>query len=683
MIACPNCRSGEVLEERHIPLPTGKLSARARVLMLSIKGLFTGIQVGCVLAILAGMLTTIVFNDPESPYGPTIREWLTQNLGFVPPAILLNPCSFIVMAAVGLVVFQLLTTTIVGWLSKTSSSLRLKRRPLKDWPRIYLRTCISCGLHWTWTPGQKTIHKAAETLPNFACPQCGTEIDQAFEKISRSCPRCGFTLPTPKALRKEQKIQRFRAYQPYLQILASHWEGTYEPTRTIKPSSEGDLIALFDTYRRTLGEDPYVEPGYEPTGYIRNHQPERSEILAFLQVYLQFLDGERDLAIIGFQRLTQSHPHFVEPWIWLSALEGDPEIRRAHLEQAIAFEPAHPLALDALAMVRGEASPHFSGIRIEDERAITLVRCSQCGGGLINEPDGENVVCAYCGHVADFHAAVIEEAPRVSTLRLKRFTSSSRWVEVEVAWRCQGCGAELAMNQRIAEICVYCGSLNTRIDEHEPWYEQPGGLLPFAITQAQAIERIQHELKPILRAKSSIIKSFRGDDKEPYGIYVPYWRFDGVIEIRWLYREGDQITSSRRGKKILFEGVHLPAVTVPPLSCLDLLQPYPLRQVVPYEPARLADRPAQRYDLDVEMVVEDAYDIMLWMAQWKEGLPITTTSDGQHKAYRSLQVNNMTYRLLLLPIWVTRLNVDETQLLALVNGSTGRVALSSPLIRSV
>ena len=108
---------------------------------------------------------------------------------------------------------------------------------------------------------------------------------------------------------------------------------------------------------------------------------------------------------------------------------------------------------------------------------------------------------------------------------------------------------------------------------------------------------------------------------------------------------------------------------------LDKLLPFPLRRAVEFEPERLADHCAQIYDLDATLVVEDAYDIMIWMAQWRKGLPVTVTGDGDKASYRAFQVSSVTYRLVYVPIWVARFRQRDSQRLVLINGVTGRVAI--------
>jgi len=434
------------------------------------------------------------------------------------------------------------------------------------------------------------------------------------------------------------------------------------------------------THRRALGEDPWIEPGYQPAGYVRKTPVKDAEIHLFTAAYLHLFRGEREETSRLLWKLVEANPDFPEPWIWLSAIEDDPNERKILLENAFKLDPAHPLAVDALTVLKGDDLQGKSEDSFE-ERSLTLVRCSWCGGRLTDDPKGSGVVCAYCGSLSEFNTMEIREAPLVCTLRLRRFEEDKRWEGLNASWHCRGCGAELIMTHQFAETCLYCGSLNLRIDRELSWREGPDALLPFKISKVRAERFVRDaliadfELSAELGAHAQDALLMRVETLE--ALYIPFWCFDGEVERRWMVGKGSQWMYKDRGKRIFFEGVHLPAVTTPPPSHLDGLFPFPLRQAVAFEPERLADHPAQLHDLDVTLAVEDAYDIMLWMAQWREGVPVTTTGAGQGAAYRLFQVSSMTYRLVLVPVWTARVRLNGILRLVLVNGATGRAMVGS------
>lgn len=281
--------------------------------------------------------------------------------------------------------------------------------------------------------------------------------------------------------------------------------------------------------------------------------------------------------------------------------------RIACLDKAVHLEPAHPLALDALDIARGKASPTAGRQEPVSESTIVVVRCSQCSGKLHYEPGTEAVQCRYCGHEISLQGADLPgpKAPSVTTLWLLRRYLSGIGDKVERVLYCQACGAELTLScpllgtHHLAQECAYCGSPHVRVEDDPCRPEQPDGLLPFEVDEKGATDAVcgaEHAAPEI---------------KALQGLYVPFWMFDGVVEVRWLQRYQGQAPASAREEKVRYDNLLFPAVDIPPPSLLDEIPPFHLYKLVSYEAHFLADWPAQLPNLDVEVVVEDAYDALL------------------------------------------------------------------------
>ncbi|MFN2182609.1 MAG: hypothetical protein ACK2UU_01400, partial [Anaerolineae bacterium] len=114
--------------------------------------------------------------------------------------------------------------------------------------------------------------------------------------------------------------------------------------------------------------------------------------------------------------------------------------------------------------------------------------------------------------------------------------------------------------------------------------------------------------------------------------------------------------------------------------------PFDLGALVPYEPRLLANRPAELYSLDVEAAVETAQASMLRQAvraattrDLEPLLRLEDDDEEEREVRRSFRVTSATYQLVLLPAWAALLEVKGRLRVALVNGQTGKMALSRPL----
>jgi hypothetical protein len=134
------------------------------------------------------------------------------------------------------------------------------------------------------------------------------------------------------------------------------------------------------------------------------------------------------------------------------------------------------------------------------------------------------------------------------------------------------------------------------------------------------------------------------------------------------------------GKQLMmFDNLVYSAMDFPPNWLLKQILPYRLGAVVPYEPRLLANLPAALYQRDVEVVVQQAYNLMLARAVWRKKSLMLAQASDYAELRRTFQVTTVTYQLILLPVWVALALREREYRLVLVNGQTGRVIFSSPL----
>jgi Zn finger protein HypA/HybF involved in hydrogenase expression len=581
-----------------------------------------------------------------------LRQLLLQKWGWAPPLVCVNPCVGFIITSIGAFLLWPFWMKMAGVAETFLRSVRPSHDQPGEASYTYQRTCRSCGFQWEWKPGQTptTVRVGPDLVSR---EKKGTSLQLQASKQQRRSD-----------LQREQAL----AYQPFLDELVSHWEGTHIPEPDFLVETESGVQAFFQRYQRALGEPLYIRAGHHATGFLRRYYPNSKEIQSFVGAYVNLRRGNLDMAVKTLKDLTAAQIQFADPWLWRSAVAADSTERRIFLEQAVQSEPAHPLAATAMAVARGDLSPSNKSQEHSQERIITLVRCSQCGGALRYEPSQTEVICMYCGHQVDVMETTLTSpaAPLVTVLRLQRLYQGFSWAEAEEIVSCRACGAELTASHLLAQSCAYCGSTNVIVQDSRRAFEQPDGILPFQIDEKVVINA--------LRRDATNYKL-----NQLYGIYVPFWVFNGTVESRWMGVEGGRALWTKLDRKFVFDDLLLPGVDVPPISFLDQLLPFDMGAVVPYEHSYLADWPAQLYNLDVEPVVEDAYDNMLSLANHQAGPPVATgealsvRTRNSTRIARYFQVISVTYQLKLLPVWVALVQKGDRYRLTLVHGQTGKV----------
>ncbi len=528
----------------------------------------------------------------------------------------------------------------------------------------------------------------------FICPQCAHKSSYDPHKGPARCPRCGYS-PAPGqqahglvARSKEPRLEhtpraREELRQRLLDEILSLWDGTFQPDPQFELPAFSDIEDFYTDYRWALGDDLFGSSGiWELSATAQKRERRARE--SFVAAYFALRRGDRTGATEQLQELAESHPDFVDAWVWLAATAAEKDERIQFLDEALVRDPAHPLARDAMAVLRGRVSP------AQRQRGVgaqsTAVRCPKCGGSLEYEPGAKEVICAHCGHTLRLPETNIVDgkARLVGDLRLERKFQGHSWQQVERVLQCQSCGAELTMTRHLAKPCLFCGSPNVLDRDARQGIEQPDGFLPFSVDKSTASET----LGSAVRGSQRFLR-IRGSDQklrihELQALYLPYWVFDGFVEVRTarmsLFDRHDPRAKPLVTRELLmFENILLSGLVTPPQEFLAGILPFDVAALVPYEPRLLADWPAALYSLDVETAVETARASML-RAAMRAREPLVRIEDGEEDdVRRGYRVTSATYQLVLLPAWAALLETRGKLRAALVNGQTGKAVVSRPL----
>jgi hypothetical protein len=122
---------------------------------------------------------------------------------------------------------------------------------------------------------------------------------------------------------------------------------------------------------------------------------------------------------------------------------------------------------------------------------------------------------------------------------------------------------------------------------------------------------------------------------------------------------------------VLVDDLPLPASRKPSAIFLQLIPTFELRALKPYDPRFLASWPAEIYDVPMADASLDARSQTY--ARYKKELPYTLGNVNLvHTSSANLMVES--FKLNLLPVWMTEIPFDGREHLVLINGQNGLVA---------
>ena len=411
--------------------------------------------------------------------------------------------------------------------------------------------------------------------------------------------------------------------------------------------------------------------------------------------------GKFDEAVKAFYRAIDNQADFLDPHLWIAKIVDDPETRRKHLETVLAYDLNHPEATRELLILRGEISAdalpdaYYDPQQVEVGGAVGTktqnLRCQRCGSpGMTTDDLTGLIVCGSCNYVEKPKTAAAGIG-MLNTALLKRRSQAVVWVVGERLLHCKSCGAERTIPaNKLSERCPYCGSNHVIEKDALNTFQQPDGLIPFAITRQQSADLIKAKLDGWMSRMSSLFDNNKVSRATLEGVYLPFWMFDASVEIRrttvvenpgmGYSRESTRRHAAQMGyqTEIVYDAVNdvgVCAVKSPAPLLTEKLGRYDLDTMQPYTPPLLASHPAQLYDIDFDKASLDARSKI--GNEMRERHAVAAEKGKQVNLFPS--VKNMTFQLVLMPVWVgTLYESDGDVRTALVNGQTGRIALGKP-----
>lgn len=326
--------------------------------------------------------------------------------------------------------------------------------------------------------------------------------------------------------------------------------------------------------------------------------------------------------------------------------------------------------------------------------------CAKCGAKLVFAPGTTNLRCEYCGHEnqiaisqqpveeLDFDAALSDLAGKQES-------------EDRIVCHCDSCGADVPMKPGVtSQACPFCGTPIVA-EALSKKLIRPRSLLPFAITRQQAQALFERWLSSLWWAPSNL-KKFAAVDGKLAGMYIPYWTYDARAVTPYTGERGDDYWDTQtymttvNGKPTMrtrqvrrtrwrsvsgvvndrFDDVLVAASSSLPHEKLEALGDWDTKALVPYTDEFLSGFGAESYTVDLKEGFGRARLII------EDGIRATIRSDigGDHQRIHSMspRYSGITFKHILVPIWIAAYRYSGNSYRFLVNGRTGTVSGDRP-----
>ncbi len=325
--------------------------------------------------------------------------------------------------------------------------------------------------------------------------------------------------------------------------------------------------------------------------------------------------------------------------------------------------------------------------------------CDTCGSDLRYAPDAGQLVCDHCGNVqaiegGGFHLQPIAELDLRAGLRAD--LPAEQMEETRVT-TCPNCAAQVEFGiGKHATECPFCAT-PVVVDTGTNRHIKPRAVLPFALTENVARDAMKDWLGSLWFAPNGL-KDYARKGRRMQGIYVPYWTYDADTRSSYSGQRGTVYyvtqTVMRDGKRVqqrvakvswraasgrvsrFFDDVLVLASKSLPKTYTDALEPWDLSALEPYAPEYLAGFRAEAYSVSLEDGFIEARNHMDRIIE--RDVKFDIGGDRQRIHNIDTQLSNLTFKHVLLPVWLAAYKYRGRTFRFVVNGRTGRVQGERP-----
>ncbi len=312
-----------------------------------------------------------------------------------------------------------------------------------------------------------------------------------------------------------------------------------------------------------------------------------------------------------------------------------------------------------------------------------MSKCLNCKQDLKYQPTDAVLKCESCGQQYEIQpvGGVVNEYDYFAYR--KQHNCPDNLEEINLV-DCGDCGSQFEIEANVLiDNCPYCGGDN--LDQVSQQQLQPESLLPFTVTREVANMQFRKWISSLWLAPSNFKKELRVN--KLVGEYIHFWTYD--CEVMTVYRgERGERSSSSDGPSStrwtpahgsvynVFDDILICASKSLPNAQVEALEPWDLENLQSFSTQFTAGFEVQNYQVALKEGYKKAKAVMLEEIKCSISAQIGGSS-SRIRTKRS-QHNNVSFKLILLPVWVSEYRYNNKVYRFLINGRTGEVQGDRP-----
>ena len=337
--------------------------------------------------------------------------------------------------------------------------------------------------------------------------------------------------------------------------------------------------------------------------------------------------------------------------------------------------------------------------RTNDDGQARVFPCESCGADLEFSIGQQKLVCPYCGFQKQIElrddAKIVEQDYEATLARLEKVHEQGRHDEAgNKELHCESCGGTVMFTGTLTSTtCPWCKAPIQRENIHTATHRIPvDAVMPFLIDKSRA----QLVLKEWINSRWFAPNEFRrrGINGKFDGFYLPFWTYDSMTFNVYVGQRGEDYTvvvgsgknqrtetrthwypASGRFQRF-FDDVLVCASEGLPTELINELEPWPIERMVPFTQQLLAGFFARTYDVTLDRGFDISCDRMRAALE----VDVRRRIGGDRQQVDTIQTRHdaITFKHLLLPVWMLAYRYHDKTFRVFVNAATGEVQGERP-----
>ncbi|MFL6568981.1 MAG: zinc ribbon domain-containing protein [Chthoniobacterales bacterium] len=327
--------------------------------------------------------------------------------------------------------------------------------------------------------------------------------------------------------------------------------------------------------------------------------------------------------------------------------------------------------------------------------------CPACGGAAEWSAAKQALVCPFCGTVSPMQPKADASGVREYDLAeaLRNLPESARgWQMQTRSVKCQSCEAiSVFKPERVAQNCEFCGSPALVPYDEIKAPIRPESVLPFKLSESDVRDRVHAWYRSRWFAPNKF--KTRAFTDTLHGAYLPYWTFDAQVHAEWTadagfyyyetetFEDSQGRTQTREVQRTrwepasgaldhFFDDELVPASRGVPENLLRKVEPFPTKDLAPYDPGYVSGWVVEQYQIDLVAAATNSRE------QMDEKLRQLCAQEIPGDTYRNLQVSadytGQTFKHVLLPVYLLTYQYGARAFRIIANGYTGTIGGKYP-----